>query len=65
MGGLSMSKEWVLNSALNRWGLNRKRRIGATSEMIRTARPKTQVEWEDYYKENVPKLPEPNNTICP
>ena len=43
-----MSKEWVINSALNRWGLNRKKRIGATSEMIRAARPKTQAEWERY-----------------
>lgn len=51
-GGLSMSKEWVINSALNRWGLNRKKRIGATSEMIRAARPKTQAEWEDYYREH-------------
>lgn len=32
-----MAKEWVLNSATNRFQLNFKRNIGATSEAIRAS----------------------------
>lgn len=48
-----MSKEWVLNSAVNRFQLNFKRNVGATSEAIRKCQPKTLEEWEEYYFTNV------------
>ena len=48
-----MAKEWILNSAVNRFQLNFKRNVGATSEEIRKCQPKTLDEWEDYYFENV------------
>ncbi|MGN0014555.1 MAG: MjaI family restriction endonuclease [Candidatus Gastranaerophilaceae bacterium] len=48
-----MSKEWILNSAVNRFQLNFKRNVGATSEAIRKCQPKTLEEWEKYYFENV------------
>lgn len=44
-----MPKEWVLNSATNRFQLNFKRNVGATSEAIRNCGPKSLAEWEDYY----------------
>lgn len=48
-----MPKEWVLNSATNRFQLNFKRNVGPTSENIRTCQPKVLTEWEQYYFENV------------
>ena len=36
-----MAKEWILNSAMNRFQLNFKRNVGATSESIRKCSPKT------------------------
>jgi len=48
-----MAKEWILNSAMNRFQLNFKRNVGATSESIRLCSPKTLEEWQDYYFENV------------
>ena len=36
-----MAKEWILNSAMNRFQLNFKRNVGATSESIRQCEPKT------------------------
>jgi hypothetical protein len=48
-----MSKEWILNSATNRFQLNFKRNVGAVSEAIRMCSPKTIVEWENYYFENI------------
>lgn len=44
-----MAKEWVLNSATNRFQLNFKRNVGATSEEIRKCEPKTLEEWRTYY----------------
>ena len=44
-----MAKEWILNSAMNRWKLNQKKNIGATSKSIRECCPKTVEDWEDYY----------------
>lgn len=44
-----MAKEWILNSAMNRFQLNFKRNVGATSESIRKCAPKTLEEWRDYY----------------
>lgn len=48
-----MAKEWILNSATNRFQLNFKRNVGATSEEIRKCEPKTLEEWRDYYFSNV------------
>ncbi len=48
-----MAKEWILNSAMNRFQLNFKRNVGATSESIRKCSPKTVEEWRDYYYANV------------
>lgn len=48
-----MSKEWILNTAINRWGLQKKRMVGAVSDEIRKCTPKTVKEWEDYYYKNV------------
>ena len=44
-----MAKEWILNSAMNRFQLNFKRNVGATSESIRKCSPKTVEEWRCYY----------------
>ena len=48
-----MAKEWILNSAMNRFQLNFKRNVGATSESIRECAPKTIEEWQKYYYANV------------
>ena len=48
-----MAKEWILNSATNRFQLNFKRNVGATSEAIRKCSPKSLEEWRAYYFENV------------
>lgn len=48
-----MAKEWILNSANMRWGLQRKKQVGAVSEEIRKCSPKTVQQWEQYYYENV------------
>lgn len=44
-----MAKEWILNSAMNRFQLNFKRNVGPTSESIRKCSPKTLEEWRGYY----------------
>lgn len=48
-----MAKEWILNSATNRFQLNFKRNVGATSEAIRKCAPKSLEEWQEYYFSNV------------
>ncbi|HVY74799.1 MAG TPA: MjaI family restriction endonuclease [Puia sp.] len=48
-----MAKEWILNSAMNRFQLNFKRNVGPTSESIRKCSPRTPEEWRDYYFKNV------------
>lgn len=44
-----MAKEWILNSAVNRFQLNFKRNVGPTSESIRNCHPKNLDEWREYY----------------
>lgn len=44
-----MTKEWILNSAMNRFQLNFKRNVGPTSESIRACSPNTLEEWREYY----------------
>jgi hypothetical protein len=48
-----MAKEWILNSAMNRFQLNFKKNVGATSESIRQCSPHSLEEWRDYYFTNV------------
>ena len=48
-----MAKEWILNQAMNRWGLNKKKCVGAVSEEIRKCSPHQVQEWEGYYYQNV------------
>lgn len=48
-----MAKEWILNSAMNRFQLNFKRNVGPTSESIRRCAPRTIDEWREYYFSNV------------
>jgi len=48
-----MAKEWILNSAMNRFQLNFKRNVGAVSEEIRKCTPRTLEDWEKYYFSNV------------
>lgn len=48
-----MAKEWILNSTMNRFQLNFKRNVGATSEAIRACSPKALSEWREYYFNNV------------
>lgn len=48
-----MAKEWILNSAMNRFQLNFKRNVGPTSESIRKCAPKDIDEWREYYFKNV------------
>lgn len=48
-----MAKEWILNSAMNRFQLNFKRNVGAVSEEIRKCQPKTVEQWQNYYFKNV------------
>jgi hypothetical protein len=48
-----MAKEWILNPVMNRFQLNFKRNVGATSEAIRKCSPKTVEEWQSYYFKNV------------
>lgn len=44
-----MAKEWILNMATNRWGLNKKNRVGPVSEWIRECSPRTRDEWKQFY----------------
>lgn len=48
-----MAKEWILNSATNRFQLNFSRNVGKVSEEIRKCSPKKIEDWEEYYYKNV------------
>lgn len=48
-----MAKEWILNSAMNRFQLNFKKNVGPTSESIRKCAPKDLNQWQTYYFEHV------------
>jgi len=48
-----MAKEWILNNVMNRFQLNFKRNVGATSENIRKCSPKPLDDWRKYYFDNV------------
>ncbi len=44
-----MAKEWILNMATNRWGLNKKSSVGPVSQWIRECGPRTLRDWEEFY----------------
>ena len=44
-----MPKEWILNIATNRWGLNKKINVGPVSEWIRECDPRNIDEWKEFY----------------
>ncbi|EQD67767.1 cytoplasmic protein, partial [mine drainage metagenome] len=48
-----MAKEWILNSATNRFQLNFTRNVGKVSEEIRKCSPRTIQDWETYYYSKV------------
>ncbi len=47
------NKEFVLNYATSRWGLNKKKNVGPTSDSIRMCAPRSLQEWADFYYSNV------------
>ncbi len=44
-----MGREWVLNMATNRWGLNKKNRVGPVAQWIREVEPRDLATWERAY----------------
>ena len=48
-----VKKEWILNIATNRWGLNKKASVGPVSKWIRDVNPKTLEEWKKKYFEKL------------
>lgn len=48
-----MAKEWILNQAMNRWGINKKNSVGPVSDLVRKCAPKTLEDWKTYYYQNV------------
>lgn len=62
-----MGKEWILNLATNRWGLNKKTQVGPVAEWIREVSPRSEQEWAQAYfqrlqhmlqQQNIPLTPE-------
>lgn len=51
-----MAKEWILNIATNRWGLNKKESVGPVSLWIRECDPKDVKEWEDFYYKKLAEM---------
>ena len=51
-----MAKEWILNMATNRWGLNKKRSVGPVAAWIREAAPKDEQAWEQAYHERLAEM---------
>jgi hypothetical protein len=51
-----MAKEWILNMATNRWGLNKKESVGPVSLWIRECAPKTKDEWELFYYKKLNRM---------
>ena len=53
---VKMAKEWILNIATNRWGLNQKKNVGPVSQWIRECGPKSLEEWENFYYQKLAKM---------
>lgn len=49
---LKFKREWLLNDAMNRWGLNKASSVGPTSDLIRRCTPRSFDEWERFYFEH-------------
>jgi len=61
-----MAKEWILNMATNRWGLNKKDSVGPVSLWIRECDPKTINDWQSfYYKKLVEMLKQKGINLSP
>lgn len=50
-----MAKEWILNIATNRWGLNKKDKVGPVALWIRECSPKSKENWEIFYYHRLEK----------
>jgi len=46
---LKFKRETLLNYGMNRWGLNKARSVGPTSELIRACAPVSFEDWENFY----------------
>ncbi len=44
-----MAREHLLNYALNRWGLNKKNKVGPVAAWIRECSPSSREEWKECY----------------
>ena len=53
---ITMAKEWILNMATNRWGLNKKDSVGPVSQWIRECGPKTIKDWENFYYQKLSEM---------
>lgn len=51
-----MAKEWILNQATNRWGLNKTSSVGPVAKWIREVEPRTVEEWERAYLERLEQM---------
>lgn len=61
-----MPKEWILNMATNRWGLNKKNIVGPVAQWIRECSPKTIEDWEQFYYEKLSEfLKSKGNPLTP
>lgn len=61
-----MAKEWVLNIATNRWGLNKKSSVGPVAAWIRECSPRSIEDWEqDYLKRLASMLTDKGISLTP
>lgn len=51
-----MAREWILNIATNRWGLNKKDRVGPVSLRIREKDPKILEDWKFFYYKKLSEM---------
>ena len=58
-----MKREWILNIATNRWGLNKKSSVGPVSKWIRECSPKDIKEWESFYFKKLKEFLKNNKKI--
>lgn len=58
------SKEWILNIAINRWGLNKKSVVGPVSQWIREVQPKNEAEWKAAYLKRLEEFLKSKNIDC-
>ncbi|MCM8811362.1 MAG: MjaI family restriction endonuclease [Candidatus Omnitrophica bacterium] len=60
-----MAKEWILNIATNRWGLNKKSVVGPVAHWIRECAPKTLKDWEIFYYKRLSQMLKQKNINLP